>query len=171
MNASGFGAFVPFGEIPPGTLFLDHSLGGAGDTAILLKVGAADARQNFVRLFDRAAAGRGVQMPALGAAPLGDDHPVIALAEYFIEVENSVDNVVWETDAGFVKAAVCADAEGALLLKAFRNRNRDDYECDLFDLATGIDATLDRSSVAFRRWAVVRRDDFGDREVLYRFEA
>ncbi len=170
MNASGFGAFVPFGEIPPGTLFLDHSLGGAGDTAILLKVGHADSRHNYVRIFDRAAAGRGVQMPALGTA-LTDDRYILSLPDYFIEVESSVDNVVWETDAGFVKAVVCADAEGALLLKAFHNRNRDDYECDLFDLATGIHATLDRASVAFRRWAVVRRDDFGNREVLYRFEA
>ena len=170
MNASGFGAFVPFGEIPPGTLFLDRSLDGTGETAILLKVGTADARHNFGRLFDRAATARGMQMPALGGAPLGDDRHVIALADYFIEVENGVDTVVWETDAGFVKAVVCADTEGALLLKAFHNRNRDDYECDLFDLATGVHVTLDRASVAFRRWSVVRRDDFGNREELYRFE-
>ncbi|MEI6559541.1 MAG: hypothetical protein WCO00_14145 [Rhodospirillaceae bacterium] len=170
MNASGFGAFVPFGEIPPGTLFLDHSLGGAGDTAILLKVGRGESRHNFVRLFDRAAAGRGVQMPALGSALLTDDRAIVALPDYFIEVENSVDNIVWESDAGFVKAAMCADSDGALLLKAFRNRNRDDCECDLFDLATGIEATLDRASVGFRRWSVVRRDAYGNREELYRFE-
>jgi len=170
MNASGFGAFVPFGEIPPGTLFLDHSLGGAGDTAILLKVGHTDSRHNSIRLFDRAAAGRGVQMPALGGA-LTDDRHIVSLPDYFIEVESNVDNVVWESDAGFVKAVVFADAEGALLIKAFHNRNRDDCECDLFDLATGDHGTLDRSSVGFRRWSVVRRDDFGNREVLYRFEA
>ena len=171
MNASGFGTFVSFGGVSPGTVFLDHSLGGAGDTAILLKVCDPGGRHTFVRLFDRAAAGRGMQMPALGGTPLGDDRPVVALPDYYIEVEHSIENVVWETDAGFVKAMVCADAEGALLLKAFRNRHRDDCECDLFDLASGSPATLDRASVGFRRWSVVRRDEFGNREVLYRFEA
>ena len=171
MDACGFGAFVPFGEIPPGSLFLDRSPDGAGETAILLKVGAAGARHNVVRLFDRAASARGAQMPALVSAPMSADHHVVALAEYFIEVESSVDNIVWETDAGFVRAVVCADGEGALLIKAFHNRNHDDYECDLFDLATGAYVTLDRPSVGFRRWSVVRRGPFGNREELYRFEA
>ncbi|MEI7607085.1 MAG: hypothetical protein WCJ64_06855 [Rhodospirillaceae bacterium] len=168
MNASGFGTFASFGGLEPGTLFLDSSLGGDGDTAILLKVGPG-ASHNAVRLFDRAAAGRGLQMPALAAVPT-ENHYVLALPDYSIEVENSVDNVVWESDAGFVKAVVCAESEGALLIKAFRNRNRDDYECDFFDLRTGLHAPLDRVSVGFRRWSVVRGDAFGNREVLFRFE-
>ncbi len=169
MNACGFGAFVPFGEVRPGTLFLDHSLDGSGNTAILLKVRHSDGRHNVVRIFDPAVAGRGGQTPALGAM-LTDDRLVVALAEYLIEVEHSVETIAWDSDASFVKAVLCAGSDGRLYLKAFRNRNRDDCECDLFELAGGTQADLGRPLVGFHRWSVVRSNSYGNREVLFRFD-
>ncbi len=135
-----------------------------------MKVSRFDRRHNFVRIFDKSLKERDLRFPALGSVLMADQY-VIALPDHFIEVANRVDNVVWESDPDFAKVTVCADAEGSLLLKAFCNRHADDYECDLFDLASGANTTLDRASVGFRRWSVTRRDDFDNRDVLYNFEA
>lgn len=169
MRASGFGTFSPFGDIPPGTLCLDHAPGDAGDTAILFKVADPENRVNAVRLFDSTSSGGGPRTPAL-APPVAPDRRVIALPEHVLEVENALDNIVWESDPAFVRTVVAADREGGLSLKAFRNRKRDDYECLLFDLHSGALADLGAVTVGFRRWAIVRRGPHGERSELFRFE-
>ncbi|MEI6985920.1 MAG: hypothetical protein WCK65_07320 [Rhodospirillaceae bacterium] len=165
MNASGFGTFVPFGTIPTATLFLDHAPGGVADTAILFKIEDGGS----VRIFDRSLIEKRQPTPALSVHQIAADKHVIALDGYGIEIERSIDNVLWETDADFVKAAVIADDEGRLFLKAYRNRRKDDYVCVLFDLETGEVANLARATVGFRRWSIVSRTARGERIELFRF--
>lgn len=168
MNASGFGSFVPFGEIPPGTLFLDYAPGGVNDTAILFKVSDPEGRTNAVRVFDRSVTVKGLSTPALSSL-IAPDRRVLALEEHILEIENGIENILWESDIAFVKAVVVADRAGALSLKAYRNRQRDDYECLLFDVETGTLADLATATVGFRRWSIVRRGPHGERTELFRF--
>ena len=169
MDVGGFGEFVSFGEIGPGTLFLDRAPSAVDDTAILLKVCDEDGRSLAVRIFDRAAIDRGVAMPHLTSAP-APARRVVALSGYGIEIENSVDNVAWDSASDFVRAVIFACSDGTLCLKAYKGRQGDDFDCQLFNLATG--AVVDRGHevVGFRRWSIVGRNAKGEGIDLYCFE-
>jgi hypothetical protein len=169
MNVNGFGSFLPFEEIPPGTLFLDQSLGVVTDTAILFKVADPEQRLNCIRIFDRHLIERGQQMPSV-TPPLPPDRPVLALPDFLIEIESRIDNVAWESDVDFTRAAVMANSRGELSVKAYRNRDRDDYDFLLFHLTDGDHASLPAIAVGFRRWSIVRRASQSERLELFRFD-
>ncbi len=169
MYVDGFGSFLPFGEISPGTLFLDQSSGMTAETAILLKVADPEQRYNCIRIFDRALVEAGHQMPSVTPC-LSPDKPVLALLDFFVEIESCIDNVVWESDVNFVKAAVLADGGGVLCIKAYRNRNKDDYDFLLFQLIEGYPVVRSTTAVGFRRWSILCRNDHGERVELFRFD-
>ncbi len=169
MNVSGFGSFVPFGEVPPGTLFLDRSSGLTANTAILLKVADPEQRFNCIGLFDRHKKENGHQMPTVMPL-LPPEKPVLALPDVFVEIERCIDNVVWDTDAEFTKAVVLAGDNGKLCIRAYRNRNVDDDDSLLFHLIDGDPTGLPAIAVGFRRWSILYRSSLGERVELFRFD-
>ncbi|MEI8393323.1 MAG: hypothetical protein WCF85_01210 [Rhodospirillaceae bacterium] len=162
MNASGFGVLVPYGEVPAGTLFLRRSASGLGETVILLKISGG---HGDICICGRPPAGEAIQLPCL-KPPVPAEWPVIALADFILEVENRIDNVVWKADPDFVKAVVYADPGGGLALKAWVNP----VQTELFDLATGAPVDQQAASVGFRRWSIIRRNAAGERFELFRFD-
>jgi hypothetical protein len=170
MKINGFGAFVPYDSVEPGTLFLEHAPGTAsatGTTAILLKVEDPTHTYGRIRIHDPALGSR-MQRPAL-APPVTAGRYVLALPQYVIEPVHSLESVIWESDPDFVRAALYADTANTLSLKAFRNRG-DDGEFLLFDLATGRQTGLATASIGFRRWSIAHRTPSGERIEIYRFE-
>jgi len=144
-------------------------LGAGPDTAILLKVADPEQRLNCIRIFDRYLIEQGQQMPTV-TPRLPPDKPVLALPDFVVEIENRIDNVTWESHVDFTRAAVMASDSGELSIKAYRNRDKDDYDFLLFHLTDGDHAVLPAAAVGFRRWSIARRTGPGERFELFRFD-